>query len=158
MSDSSATPSSGGRTGRVNHGLDEATSLKVGELAKEKIQTMPPRAQIPDDAQYCVSIGGQVLAKCCRHFGWFVKGASAHFTKDHTDTRNLFRYSGSASPPPAESAARNQEAIQSSVRWTSPPAVPSQLQHLWLGQSQLKFLKLLLMLLQSTLSNTCAVT
>jgi len=84
---------------------------------------MPPRAQIPDDAQHCISIGGEVMAKYCRHCGHFVKGASAHFTKDHTGTRNLFCYSGSTTSPPPEAATRTQEALQWSVRWASPPAV-----------------------------------
>ena len=79
--------------------------------------TMPARASISDSAQHSISIDGKILAKCCRHCGRFVKGASAHFTKDHTGTRNLFRYTGSNDSTPNETAARNQEGLQSSVRW-----------------------------------------
>ena len=104
-SQASTSGSSGaGRTSRVNHGLDEATSLKVSEMAREKLLTMPSRANIPDSAQYTIAIDGTVRAKYCRHCGRFVKGASAHFTKDHTGTRNLFRYTGASGSTPAETA------------------------------------------------------
>ena len=105
-SQASTSGSSGtGRTNRVNHGLDEATSLKVGEMAREKLLTMPARANIPDSAQHTISIDGAVVAKYCRHCGRFVKGASAHFTKDHTGTRNLFRYTGAGTSAPSETAS-----------------------------------------------------
>jgi len=54
-----------GRTNRVNHGLDEATSLKVSEMACEKLLTMPARANIPDSIQYTIVINGAVVAKYC---------------------------------------------------------------------------------------------
>jgi len=104
-SQASTSGSSGtGRTNRVYHGLDEATSLKVSEMAHEKLLTMPSRANIPDSAQHTVAIDGAVRAKHCQHCGRFVKGASAHFTKDHTGTRNLFQCAGASSSTPAETA------------------------------------------------------
>lgn len=90
---------------KVNHGLDEATSLKVSALAKEKEKTMPKRQHIPDDAEFSIEIEGKLLAKFCRHCGRFVKGDSMHWTKEHKGTRNLFPYVPLTSSSPAESPA-----------------------------------------------------
>jgi len=66
LSQASTSGSSGtGRTNRVNHGLDEATSLKVSEMAREKLLTMPLRANIPDSIQHTIVINGAILAKYC---------------------------------------------------------------------------------------------
>jgi len=48
-----------------------------------------------------------------RHSGRFAKETSAAFTKDHTGTRNPFRYNGTNSAAGAAPTA---------VRWTNPPA------------------------------------
>jgi len=93
---------------RVNHGLDEATSLKVSEMAKEKEKTMPKRQHIPDDARYTIEIGGKVVAEFCRHCGHFVKAESIHPTKEHKGKQNLYPYvplSGSEAQTPVASPA-----------------------------------------------------
>jgi len=106
---------------RVNHGLDEATSLKVSEMAKEKEKTMPKRQHVPDDARYTIEIDGKVVAEFCRHCGRFVKGASMHPTKEHKGKRNLYPHvplSGSeaqvpaASPAPSPTAAAQLAPVQ----------------------------------------------
>jgi len=74
-------------------------------MARGKLLTMPARANIPDSIQYTIVINRAVLAKCCRHCGRFVKGASTHFTKDHTGTRNLFQYTGAGNSAPSETAS-----------------------------------------------------
>lgn len=89
------------------HGLDEATSAKATELANAKLLSMPPRENIPDDAEYSVAVEGKIVAKYCRHCGRFVKGGSQHYTKDHTGLRNRFPYKDpvASSPPPAIQAS-----------------------------------------------------
>lgn len=74
---------------KASHGLDEATSLKINELAKAKQETMPTRGAIPDDAKYDIEIDGEVKAKHCHHCGHFSKGASAHYTFEHKGTQSF---------------------------------------------------------------------
>lgn len=83
------------------HGLDEATTAKVLELAHSKLKTMPPRENIPDDATYDIKLDGKIMAKYCRHCGRFSKGVTAHYTSEHKGTRMNFKYVG---PPPATGA------------------------------------------------------
>ena len=102
----SASGSSGGTPAAPRHGLDSDTSIKVSALAKAKLLTMPPRANIPDSADYSISIDGKVLAIYCRHCGRFTKGESKHSTITHEGTRNQFAYvppasSGGIAPAPA---------------------------------------------------------
>jgi len=78
---------------------------------------MPSRANIPDSVQHVIILHGAVMAKCCQHCGRFVKGASAHVTKDHTGTSNLFRYTSNNNSAPSETAERNQEGLQLSIQW-----------------------------------------
>ena len=89
------------------HGLDDATNVKVIELIKAKLPTLPPREHIKDSDEYTISVSGKILAKYCRHCGRFSKGASAHFTTEHQGTRR-FPYkspgsdaSGAPAPAPA---------------------------------------------------------
>jgi len=125
---------------RVNHGLDEATSLKVSEMAKEKEKTMPKRQHIPDEAKYTIEIDGKVVAEFCCHCGRFVKGASMHGTQEHKGKQNLYPYvllSGSdaqtpgASPSPAplltaaaQLAPVHLPAWPSAAAFSPPPDLP----------------------------------
>ncbi len=90
----------------TTHGLDDATSLKVGELSRAKLGDMGPRGAIPDDAKHDISIGGVIMAKYCRHCGRFGKGANAHYTSEHKGTRQ-FPYDANAPSDPPPSLASN---------------------------------------------------
>jgi hypothetical protein len=113
------------------HGLDAATVVKVTEEATAMFRTMPPRENIPDAAEFNIVVGGKMVAKYCRHCGRFVKGASQHYTKDHTGTRSLFAYKepGTAvlSPPTANASMANLSpvAFNAPVDLTSVPTVDS---------------------------------
>ena len=103
-----AAPSgSSGSATIPRHGLDSDTNAKISVLAKAKLLTMPPRAHIPDNADYSISVDGKVMAIYCRHCGRFTKGDSQHSTLAHEGTRNKFAYvppSGTA-PAPAPAPA-----------------------------------------------------
>ena len=109
-----ASPASGGSTGGggtpgvgrpATHGLDDATNLKVMELIKAKLPSLPPRAHIPDTAEHSITLDGTIIAKYCRHCGRFAKGKNAHFTAEHKGTRNTFAYNPSAPVPPPPPAS-----------------------------------------------------
>jgi len=87
---------------KITHGLDEATSLKVSALAKEKEKTRPKKEHIPDNAEYTIEIDGKLVAQFCCHCGRFVKEASMHGTKEHKGKRNLCPY---LTPPPDGASA-----------------------------------------------------
>ena len=93
--------SGGSAPGISRHGLDDATSAEVLVQSTLMFKTMPPRENIPDEAEYNIVVGGKIVAKYCRHCGRFVKGGSQHYTKDHTGTRSVFAYQGPATSTPA---------------------------------------------------------
>ena len=65
-------------------GLTQEVDLKTSAAIKTKLETLPPREQIPDDAKHTVSVDGTVTAKYYRHCGKFVRGKKAHFTPECT--------------------------------------------------------------------------
>ena len=69
-------------TKKTSSGLTPDVDKKTTEAIKEKMESMPPREQIPDDAKHTISVGGKVTAKYCRHHGKFMRGKAAHFTPD----------------------------------------------------------------------------
>lgn len=103
------------------HGLDDDTVAKLLELTQAKLATMPPRENIPDSAEYSISVDGRVVAKYCRHCGRFVKGASQHFTKEHTGTRNIFAYTGPASAPTSAPPLDHAPMVTASLANLEPP-------------------------------------
>ena len=121
---------------KITHGLDEATSLKVSALAKEKEKTMPKKEHIPDDAECTIEIDGKVAARFCRHCGRFVKGASMHGTKEHKGKRNLCTYvappsegTSPTTPAPAPSPAPVAAAAQIAMLPVAPTSfIPHELQ------------------------------
>ena len=64
----------GGYHGNNDNGLGAEMNKKISIAITEKLKTMPERAQIPDDAKYCITIDGKDLAKYCRHHGHFIRG------------------------------------------------------------------------------------
>ena len=71
---------------------------------KDKLATMPPRVNIPDDAKYCVIIHGKSLAVYCRHCGRFSKGDTMHTTLEHkgrVKTAYVAPTAGGSAPVPA---------------------------------------------------------
>jgi len=54
-------------------------------LIKARLATMPDFKDIPDDAKFDVKLGKEVIAKFCVACGRFTKGASAHYSCEHTD-------------------------------------------------------------------------
>lgn len=66
------------------HGLDEATVAQINAQAKELRKTMPPRANIPGDAEYSITIDNKKLAIYCRHCDYFTKGKSTVCTPPRT--------------------------------------------------------------------------
>lgn len=108
----------GGSNSKTKHGLDDATTAKILEMAQSKLKTMPPRENIPDDATYDIKLDGKIVAKYCRHCGRFSKGATAHYTSEHKGTRLNFKYVGP--PPAAPSAPAAATAAVARVRFESP--------------------------------------
>lgn len=92
------TTSGGTPDSKAKHGFDDATHAIVLGLCKAKLESMPTRENIPDDAEYNVMHQGKIVAMYCRHCGRFSKGASKHYTKDHTGTRSIFPYQAPATP------------------------------------------------------------
>jgi Eukaryotic translation initiation factor 3 subunit G len=74
--------SSQGGTKTAGSGLTHEVDLKTTDAIKVKMETLPPREQIPDNAQHTVSVDGTVTAKYCRHCGKFQRGKKAHFTAE----------------------------------------------------------------------------
>ena len=85
---------------------------------------MPAREDIPDTADYSITIEGQTVGKYCRHCGRFVFGASQHTTKEHKG-RSTFPYKGASAPPadtpPPTGATAATAAITDIPR--APPSV-----------------------------------
>ena len=81
------------------HGLNATTLTKVNAAIKETLKTMPPQVNIPDDAEYKIELDGKILAKYCRHCGFFSKGASAHYTTEHTNSRRHVPYQPPSKAP-----------------------------------------------------------
>ena len=104
-----------GNPRKSKHGLDDATNLKVIEAIKNK--TLPDRGSIQDSAKLDIIIDGKTLAKYCRHCGRFTKGASQHYTSEHTGTRSLFAYTGtpSTSPSPEEERPGTASAMMAVI-------------------------------------------
>jgi hypothetical protein len=123
---SSTTAFTSPSTGPPRHGLDAETVTKITELSAAMFLTMPPREHIPDDAEYKLELGGKIVAKYCRHCGRFVKGASQHYTKEHTGTRSLFAYKDPTTVTVAGMMANlSPVALQAGVDLTSVPTVDS---------------------------------
>lgn len=82
-SNSSSNSGSGsGSTKVTGSGLSPEVDKKTSAAIKTKMETLPPRENVPDDAKHTVSVDGTVTAKYCRHHGKFTRGKSAHFTPD----------------------------------------------------------------------------
>jgi len=105
---------------KSKHGLDDATNLKVIEAVKNK--TLPDRGSISDSTKLDIIIDGKTLAKYCRHCGRFTKGASQHYTSEHTGTQSLFAYTGSpsSSPSPEEDRPGTASAMVAVILQTTP--------------------------------------
>jgi hypothetical protein len=63
-------------------GLTHEVDKKTSDAIKIKLESMPARENVPDDAKYTITIDGNVTAKYCRHHGKFMRGKAAHFTAD----------------------------------------------------------------------------
>ena len=66
----------------TSSGLTPEVDKKTTEAIKAKMETLPPREQIPDDAKHSITVDGTVTAKYCRHHGKFMRGKAAHFTPE----------------------------------------------------------------------------
>jgi len=107
-------------------GLSKEVDEKTIAAAKQKMESMPPREQIPDDAKYTITIDGTVTAKYCRHCGNFCRGARAHFTPDCRNRTkfayqpavagNLASVTPNPAPPHESSGPPNSHLIQCSPR------------------------------------------
>jgi hypothetical protein len=111
---------------KPRHGLDDDTNNQLAELIRDRLTSMPPRANIPDEAEHSIKIGEEVVAKYCRHCGRFVKGNMAHYTKEHTGTRSHFNYQGPAAiPAQAPSSSGASGNLANLPGSAPPPAVAS---------------------------------
>ena len=86
------------------HGLSEEVAKKCNEAIAAKVKTMPAFVNIPDDAQYCIEVGGVTCAKFCRHCLRFVKGTNQHYTTEHKGPRKV-KYQPLSNPSDDAAAA-----------------------------------------------------
>jgi hypothetical protein len=91
------------------------------------LDSMPKRENIPDDAKYNVMHQGRIVAMYCRHCGRFSKGASQHYTKEHTGTRSLFPYQGTIAAAPTQHPLSLPLSSLKPLAFHSPPAITASL-------------------------------
>ena len=103
---------------------EDDDASKLNRLIKEKIKTLPPRKEMPADAEYKIEMHGKVVAEYCQKCRRFTKGEKKHSTKEHVprkasqlmaQSRSL--HAQSRSPP----AAMESEPAPPSVVSFSPP-------------------------------------
>ena len=106
-------------------GLSKEVLLKLPPLIKAKVQSLPPRGSVPDDAKHSIEIDGVTVAKYCDHCGRFTKGNKAHYTLEHTGNRKR-NFVPTSSPAPAPSAAPVPSAGGHMMQITPPTSPPPQ--------------------------------
>ena len=111
------------------HGLSDEVNKLCSEKIKEALSSLPPRANIPDDAEHTIVVNGAVVAKYCRHCGRYVKGRNAHFTSGHTG-RMRFSYKppskddAADAPAPAPAGSANFAGLSTLPEGIDPNSIP----------------------------------
>ena len=117
-----ATQQNGSGNGNRQGGgpkLSAEAKQKIKELIKEKKQSLPPNAQIPDDAEHPIKYEGKVVAKYCRHCKGFRAGRKMHSTKEHKGAKKVpYKPPNSDSQP---AAGLHAAAQPESTEPTGPP-------------------------------------
>jgi hypothetical protein len=119
------------------HGLAEPFIAQARILGKAKLLTMPARENIPDEAEYSITVGGVMVGKYCKSCTRFTYGASQHFTKEHKGpirfaSKGASKGAAPTAPPTAPSApATDQTAAVAAiiepnrdVSWSMMAALP----------------------------------
>ena len=117
--------------GKPLHGLTEEEVAFVNATAKERLASMPPRKNVPDEPVLKIELNGKTLAIYCRHCGRFTKGSSAHTTADHKGKYKI-EYAGPAdtaaaapAPAPAPSPSPSPKASVATLPNSGPAPSPS---------------------------------
>ena len=106
-------------------GLSKEVLLKLPPLIKAKVQSLPPRGSVPDEAKHSIELDGVIVAKYCDHCGRFTKGNKAHYTSEHSGNRKR-TFVPASGPAPAPTPAPVPSAGGHMMQITPPTSPPPQ--------------------------------